>query len=484
MHGCTSDDYIIACQLGYFKELLETPQPELNIELRFKESFSQVIDFECENITPCFATVSNNFKYCFESDKTASRLWEQELKIQFAKSALKAPICEWQNLNLYAFVHNTDNLDGDLSYFIRVKWHVSKKNLRFFYIKDWAKSINHSLLPENLKKIASQPHFVKSKTKKNYYKIVPKRGIVLSRAICVWFSNVIIEENPNVAGCTDFCYVCEKDNATAAKKWFTDRGFDICDTMTDSWMIDQIVKKMAAEFSTECQICYNPECKWEYLACSECRICFDCYFKINKNKSFNEVKCCTNCSTQIDLVELFCCLCKTYNIPSAAQLHETPDDIDIFNQVKQQAAAIFPQFARIKCLYCASKNVDAISDLGIYKCNDCGKVSCPTCDLDTVPSGHHECMCVVSRCPQCNVLIEKTEGCNHITCSICNCEFTYRSNTFIDNFFFDTSVFFGQLRLAIDATFEDVMMKLSLIGNNRDLISENLANCALQLVFS
>ena len=215
-----------------------------------------------------------------------------------------------------------------------------------------------------------------------------------------------------------------------------------------------------SELSVDCSICYLKS-KYCSMACPNCNVCFDCFFETNKNKL--KFSSCPDCLDQINLIYLFLYLGKKYHFNSIdvfyqiARLTEEHNLKSILFDISQEALQTFSKYNFIVCIHCNGKNVTAFIDLQVYKCGDCQKVYCPTCDISEMPAKTHKCDCSIGRCPKCHIFIDKIEGCNHITCPICSCEFVYRSNTFVTNFYVDSALMFNKVpTIEPTATFEDI----------------------------
>jgi len=371
---------------------------------------------------------------------------------------------------------------------LRVKKHVPAGKLAYFDLKNCFYNINPNMLPDNLRNMSLNPFSVLlNEGSGEYYVINPKRGLVACDTTAAWFSDMVIAENPYIAACfVDDCF-CSVDYLDEAKRWFTDRGFEInnnklsCNrqlwivvnnkikhynsyrTFTvhddlpelrkrrimNAYYLDDNVIKNSTEIFIDCNICCGTSGKHiSKIACVNCFICYQCFYDINKYLPY--CNSCKTCGSYINLTDVLLTLQPKFHLESAELVNKIVNQINGNDDPSKQSQLLerldsmmkcivyevdrkFPGYKNITCWGCKSLNVTSIDDLCVYRCNDCSKVYCNTCDLDTLPVDQHKCTMGLLRCPKCNVFIYKDGGCNDVTCSGCGENFYYGANKFVGN---------------------------------------------------
>ncbi|CAF1417421.1 unnamed protein product, partial [Didymodactylos carnosus] len=174
----------------------------------------------------------------------------------------------------------------------------------------------------------------------------------------------------------------------------------------------------------QCLICYEDKNAVHYLSCCHnyvCELCQLYYLKINIEK--NDIHC-ISCDHILNKNEIL-----TY-------LH---NDLDLIKKYRQ----------RISCPQCHSFQIKLIKKYLIFKsnhliCQSCSYEWCKQCHL----TWHQNMSCSeykqgdiplkqwakrrdkdnqynAHQCPKCGIYIQRNEGCPHMTCSQCSCQFCY-----------------------------------------------------------
>ena len=174
---------------------------------------------------------------------------------------------------------------------------------------------------------------------------------------------------------------------------------------------------------SSCEVCLHYKLT-VLLPCDDCHWCINCineqFNTVNHDRSLWPARCCTNAPIPLDPVE---------DILSS-------DTFDLaLRRERDWASGLRPT------LYCARPTcskpltVDANSRQDIT-CSACSAQTCRlclslahrgTCQTDETTELVLSALNygTFKRCPQCNQMIELTEGCNHMTCATCKCEFCW-----------------------------------------------------------
>ena len=448
-------------QVYKIKQMLEEDAPELAASLSFKTHFEPDEEYFNSNVTKC---VVENAQY--DHFGCPKNYFVRNKCLPVVKSGND------DTLTHKIICANDKNFEFDGLF--KIKKFVPSKKLVYFNIKDCFYRLNSSLLPQNLRQLSLRKINVASNYHRfGYYLISPMRGLISCFDTCNWFSEVVINENPFVSACLIDDIFCSKEDSFEAKKWFTDRGFEINDTSMPNLNLFENIVFSSFQLPTECSICFS-SCKFISLACIQCSTCFDCFFEIHRTKPFQNCRSCPECLHPVSLIRMFLSLQKKFKLPSIEtlfQAYHTPIYLHpILSKLRQEVHQKFPKFKNIFCFGCKSKDVTAVSDRGVYKCENCRKIYCPTCDIETLPEEVHVCQCPFGRCPQCHVFVEKVDGCNHVVCSLCKCEFMYRSNSFVDNFNIDMDVFNGKITIKPDFTMDEIMGRVAQFPKRKEII--------------
>lgn len=451
--------------------MLEEESAQLDPSLSFQTPFDSS-DFDEKRISICELVSKTKSYECSSLMSTA-----------FSRSKQVALTTPSESVRLtHRIIYCEDNYN--LADLVRVKKFVSPDKLVHFDIRDCFYRLNPSLLPENLRQLSLREINIPSdKHRFGYYAIYPKRGLIACFATCKWFSDVVINENPFISACmVDDCF-CSIENQFDAKQWFIDRGFEINNKPCKEKVLTNIKRRMF-EMGAECSICLASR-KYSNLACFECGICQECYYKIHASKQVKECRQCPDCLNFVNLQYLFFNIHSQVVLPSVDlfidAISSGADITAILFDLTNEVSKNFPKYNKLICVGCNKNNVTALCDKGVYKCDDCKKIYCPTCDINEISAEKHNCICPIGRCPKCHVFVEKIAGCNHIKCN-CGCEFIYRANSFVDNFNVDLEIMLhSKLRIESTDTIEDVMARVSQISPRKIHINmfNSLKMCAI-----
>lgn len=190
----------------------------------------------------------------------------------------------------------------------------------------------------------------------------------------------------------------------------------------------------------ECQVCFlpssvNSETEFNGKRHEICKFCFLSYLKsqIFNGKSLDII--CPHCSEKIEEETL--------------QSSLEPNSFEKYLKIKENAKVIKDPLLR----WCPNQHCGKIIKLSnitdsTIKCEFCDKKMCLKCNK----AFHDKVTCEsmmnrelkswsvgkdIKKCPHCKAIIQKIEGCNHITCSFCNhnwcwlCEGQYTSIHFL-----------------------------------------------------
>lgn len=167
-----------------------------------------------------------------------------------------------------------------------------------------------------------------------------------------------------------------------------------------------------------CDICLEEKNLYAVLKCKD-KYCMDCLktYVQSELKNFNlEIKC-PNHKT-----------CKhIFNKNEIVQFIDSKESCDKLNEIKQ-----VKYLDGLNIFYCKCGEAYEVEEKRNVFCMKCLKESCSSCSL-TPHSG--ECIRVpkdqlelvekgiIKHCPKCKIIIEKNNGCNHMTCAKCKHEF-------------------------------------------------------------
>jgi hypothetical protein len=172
-----------------------------------------------------------------------------------------------------------------------------------------------------------------------------------------------------------------------------------------------------------CEVCLRYKLT-VLLPCNDCRWCISCineqFNTVDHDRSLWPARCCSNAPIPLDPVEDIL----------------TTDTFDLaLRRERDWASGLHPTLycARPTCSQPLSLDANSKQDI---TCSVCSAQTCKTCASLT-----HEGPCqndettelvlsalnygTFKRCPQCNQMIELTEGCNHMTCATCKYEFCW-----------------------------------------------------------
>ena len=509
---------ILLDELNLIKNMVEQESPEISEDLKFKTPYNLPYIVPKENKIVSFLKPKIFNGYIYLNTGNFLNLKSNRIlpPLNNLNAVLRHKIVALDN---YEFPLDVPN--NVLLPWLKIKGSIPISKLAYFNIKNCFYEFNSNLLPDKLKEISLKPIVVPVGSLKNlvqyispflnlindndYYQINPKRGLIPSHATCSWFSDVIINENPYIIGCyVDDCF-CSIDYIDEAIEWFTIRGFNIHkkgmvtgdDTLVKEQIVmhilvypfgypylvknkiilmsDVAIKNMKQD-QIECSICYDSFNNGTLgLACNNCMICSTCYYTMNKNKEYSDI--CETCENPIDLIKnVILVMHPKLYIKASKDLDKISvmnfdNMLSVYQNIRDESNIVFPE-RFVRCIFCMSPNLDAISDLQVYKCNDCNKVYCNTCDLTELPKENHKCTATLTRCPKCTVCIQKIGGCNHITC-LCGNEFMYRNFAFVDKFEINIIDSTPQLNLLSNTTIFEIMMKLSLFDPSLNKLLNN-----------
>jgi hypothetical protein len=174
---------------------------------------------------------------------------------------------------------------------------------------------------------------------------------------------------------------------------------------------------------SSCEICFRFRLT-VLLPCEDCRWCINCineqFNTANHDRSFWPARCCSDAPISLDHVEGLL----------------TTDNFNLsLRRERDWSVGLRPTLycARPSCSQPLTLTTDSRQNI---TCSACSSQTCKTCTRLA-----HDGSCQLDettelvlsalnygtfkRCPQCNEMIELTEGCNHMTCVTCRYEFCW-----------------------------------------------------------
>eukprot|EP01017_Pseudomicrothorax_dubius_P046899 TRINITY_DN8330_c0_g2_i3.p1 TRINITY_DN8330_c0_g2~~TRINITY_DN8330_c0_g2_i3.p1 ORF type:complete len:346 (+),score=32.08 TRINITY_DN8330_c0_g2_i3:217-1254(+) len=182
----------------------------------------------------------------------------------------------------------------------------------------------------------------------------------------------------------------------------------------------------AEQYTMDCQVCYCTFNERVHFQGADHPICRSCLVDFLTNEISNgqvfEIKC-PHCNIEMKDADL--------------KLFLSTDTVAKYEKFRKNKLAQINPLAR----FCPALGCEGIANLKSKKdkkavCPTCNHNFCPNCygnyhenrscvqvqkdDVKTWSKGHD-----VGKCPKCRMLVDKGEGCNHMTCAVCSYEWCW-----------------------------------------------------------